>query len=82
MRQSHRMGVNSVEVGDEVGDGGHARISHLQEVMGRGDVARFRRDSGKGVESEDLDMGIVGPAGSVEDRLETFLGARDPIRTV
>jgi len=64
----HDAGVGSVEVGDETGCCVHALVCLLAEVLGRGDVARFGRDAGQGIEGEDLDMGVVVEAGVVEGR--------------
>ena len=77
-----RVGVGSVEVGDEVGGSFHASISRLTEVPCRGDVARFGGDAGKCVEGEDFDVGVVVAPGVVEDGDETFLGAGFPVRCV
>ena len=76
------MGVGAVEVGDEVGGGFHAPIGRLAEGACGGDVACFGCDAGQCVEGEDFDMGVVVASGFVEDRDETFLGVRFPIRGV
>jgi hypothetical protein len=77
-----RVGVGSVEIGDEVGGGVEAPISGLTEVSCRGDVARFGCDAGQCVEGEDFDVGVVVAPGLVEDGDETFLGAGFPVRCV
>ena len=45
-------------------------------------VARVGGDAGQSVEGEDLDVGVAVAPGIVEDRGETRLGVRDPVRGV
>src|SRR3954470_22175786 len=71
---SDRVGVDAVELGDEVGGGFEASIGCCAQVSCRDGAPGAGAEAGQGVEGEPFNVGLVVAPSVVEDRGETFVG--------